>query len=243
MSVSAIRIGQWFQGPTGRGQGGWTAQRLAQVASQPTTVRLQAPIPLETDLSVAREGESWQLLDTSQGTPEVIMQAERWQPDYVRTEPVEIDEAARARARFPVADAEHPAPFCFSCGLQHDSMCIHAGPLADGRFATDWTVPGWTRLADGSADEAAVWAALDCTASWYVYGHGGRERPGPMLTVQFAAEVLVPLMPGERYALVGWHGDWSEGWEGRKRGAASAAFDARGRLVAQSRSFWLRASI
>ena len=43
-------------------------------------------------------------------------------------------------------------------------------------------------------------------------------------------------------SLVGWGGDWEGGWHGRKRGAASAAFDNDGVCVAHSRSFWVSVS-
>ena len=60
--------------------------------------------------------------------------------------------------------------------------------------------------------------------------------------MQFAAELLEPLRPNEPYAIVAWGGDWEGGWDGRKRGAASVLFDGDGRLIAQSRSFWVAAS-
>ena len=58
-------------------------------------------------------------------------------------------------------------------------------------------------------------------------------------TVQLEVEILEPLRLGGRYALVSW-GDAE--WDGRKRASASAAFDAEGRLVARSSSFWVSVS-
>jgi len=59
------------------------------------------------------------------------------------------------------------------------------------------------------------------------------------LTVQYAVEERVPLTPGATYAVVGWSGDNDPEWDGRKRHGASAAFDAEGRCVARSVSFWV----
>jgi hypothetical protein len=55
--ITTIRIGEWFQGPTGSGQGGWTSQRflaaVSSVCAEPVTAAIRAAIPLEIDLSGA----------------------------------------------------------------------------------------------------------------------------------------------------------------------------------------------
>ena len=79
---------------------------------------------------------------------------------------------------------------------------------------------------------------MDCACGWYTSHSGSTQGEG--LTVQFAVDIVEPLDPDGEYALVAWHGDHHPDWEGRKRGAAAALFDAAGRLVAQSRSFWVR---
>ncbi len=230
-----IKLDPWFQGPTGFGQGGWTAHRLVSAIGQPATVAIRTPIPLDTSLQIERAGDDqrWLLVDPDGTT---VLEATGWDPDYQETKPVTIAEARAARDRFPLPGDLHPVPVCFSCGLEPDSMNVHAGPLGDGRFATDWTVPEWAF--DGSVvDEGALWAAIDCAAAWYVGCEGGIRNS---VTAQLAVELRHPLEPGATYALVSWAGDWElGGWDGRKRGAASAAFDSDSRCVAVSRSFWI----
>ncbi len=232
-----IRVGSWYQGPTGTGQGGWTAHRFAERIREPVTVALRAPIPLDTDLTIVETGDEhdrgWELV-TGDRAP--IMLAARWDPSFPETEPVAIDEANAARARFGATVPEHPVPYCFSCGLQRDSMRVHAGPLGDDRFATDWTVPDWAVRPGGGVDEGALWAALDCCAAWWV-GYSRDARTA--LTVQYAVEVLAPLEPAADYSLVAWAGDDDAEWDGRKRRAASAAFAADGTCVARSVSLWV----
>ena len=167
----------------------------------------------------------------------VIMEARRWEPNFPQTTAVSITDAQNARQRFPFPLDSHPIPNCFSCGVQHGSMRVHCGPLEDGRFAVDWQAPEWAIGADNSVDESAIWAALDCAAGWYVVC--STNPPRLSFTVQYAAEVLEPLRPHEPYAIVAWGGDWEGGWDGRKRGAAAVLFDRNGRLIAQSRSFWV----
>ncbi len=228
-----IRIGRWFQGPTGRGQGGWTAQRFAERVDRPVSIALRAAVPLDTDLHVRAVGEQWELVA---GPDTTIMHASELATGFADTPAVSIEEAAAARARFGELVDDHPVPFCFSCGLQHDSMRVHAGPLGDDRFATEWTVPEWATRPDGRVDHGALWAAIDCCAAWWV-GYSRRSRTA--FTAQYAVEVLHPLEPGATYALVGWSGDHGAEWDGRKRHAASAAFHADGTCVARSVSFWV----
>lgn len=230
-----IRIGRWFQGPTGSGQGGWTAQRLASRLPGPVTTAIRAPIPLDTDLRVIGGDGRWELVDDHGVT---YLVGETWEPKFADTAPVTIDDARAARAGFAAYVPDHPVPYCFSCGVQHDSMNVHAAPLGDGRVATDWSVPEWSVGADGAVDTAALWAALDCCTAWYVaYSRGPRVA----FTVQYAVEETEPLRPDSTYALVGWAGDHDPEWHGRKRHGASAAFDADGRCVARSVSLWVAA--
>jgi hypothetical protein len=237
--IDTIHIGTWFQGPTGSGQGGWTAQlfldRIATHTDRPMTVSIRAAIPLDTDLAVVPTGGRW-ALRAPDGT--TIMEATEWQPRFADTPPVTIEDARAARHRFLDTVDEHPVPSCFSCGQLPDSMGVHAGPLDDGsgRFATDWTVPDWAVDEDGVVDPGSLWAAIDCCAAWWV---GWSRERRVALTVQYAVEQRHPLQPGATYALVGWGGDHDPGWDGRKRHAASAAFDATGRCVAHSVSLWV----
>lgn len=238
-SIAPIRLGGWFQGPRGSGQGGFTAQRFAHAVTARTggssTVAIKAPIPLETDLDVVQRGANWELIDPSVTDNDTILVATSWKPDVPDTEPVSVADAAIAGARFPLAAEDHPVPVCFSCGLEPDSMHVMCGPLADGRYASDWTVPHWAIDDAGNVDSGALWAAIDCTQAWYAGLAGGRRHS---VTVQIAVEEIVPLTPGS-YALVAWAGDYPTDWDGRKRGACAAMFAADGTCVAKSRTFWV----
>lgn len=229
-----IHLTPWFQGPTGSGQGGWTAHRMQQQIGEPVTFALRQPIPLETDLFIWPRDEVWHLAATADDAP--IMIASRWDATFAQTTPISANEGAVAKRGFPLGGELHPVPECFSCGLQSDSMQVHSGPLGDGRWASDWRVPNWAVGDDGAVDNGALWAAIDCAAAWYANCEGGIRRS---VTAQLAVDVRVRLRPDEQYALVAWAGDYDEAWDGRKRGAASAAFASDGTCVAVARSFWI----
>ena len=237
--LGVVRIAGRFQGPTGQGQGGWTASRLAAFADGPVTVRLAAPTPLDVDLDVVREGDALELIDPRGRTPRTIMQAELWTPDVPETAPVSVDAARAARLAFRFDESKHPAPNCFSCGVSHESMQVKAGLLGDGRVATDWRPPAWATRDDGAVDLGVVWAAMDCAAGWFVGADGGGGSL--IFTAQYAVEVRRPLVAEAEYAVVAWSGDGAGGWEGRKRTAASMTFDAAGEVVAAARSLWIAA--
>jgi len=229
-----IRVGQWFQGPTGSGQGGWTAHRLASSIGEPVSVAIRRPIPLETDMAIIKLPDAWHLIDPDDPDEPVLI-ATTADTTFVDTHPVSLGDAADARTRFPLHQ-DHPVPVCFSCGSEPDSMHVHSGPLADGRWATDWRVPDWAVDNAGVVDEGALWAAIDCAQAWYAGNADGRCH---CVTVQLQVEMLVPLIAGETYALVAWQGGYPREWDGRKRGAGAAAFAKDGTCVARSSSFWI----
>lgn len=235
MTPATIVVPQWYQGPTGSGQGGWTSQQLAAAIGEPVTVAIKAPVPLETPMAISAADDGWRLAPVD-NPDHTVLYATTWQRDFATTTAVSIEDATSARARFPHAADAHPVPVCFSCGLEPDSMHVHCGPLDDDRWATDWTVPAWAVDPDGAVNEGALWAAIDCTQAIYAGCDGGLRNS---VTAQLAVEVLRPLQPGATYALVAWHGTYERGWDGRKRGAGGAAFDADGDLVARSSSFWI----
>ena len=235
--MTTLRLPHRFQGPSGTGQGGWTAARFEEAVGQPLTIAIRRGIPIETELAVVETTGGWELRD---GHETVLTGVPRREP-FADTTPVTIEQAVAARARFPAAsEVVHPVPDCFSCGPVERSMGVHAGPLDDGtgRYAVDWTVPAWADI-DGGVDEGLLWAALDCTTAWYVAYSLDHL---PAFTVSYAAEVVEPIRAGDTYALVGWNGDHPVAWDGRKRGGASAAFAADGTCVARTRSFWVAAA-
>lgn len=233
-TMTTITVAEYFQGQTGTGQGGYTAQRFVHAIGKPLTVAFRSPIPLDTELEIVERDDRWLLVDPAAPTA-AILEGTEWTPTFASTTAVSLAHAQAARTRFLHTEATHPAPLCWSCGLMPSSMRVHAGPLGDGRWATPWQAPGWAIGDDGSIDPASVWASIDCASGWYIGGLDSR----PSVTVQFAVEITATLVADQEYSLVAWNGDYAAEWDGRKRGACAELFDAAGTSVARARSFWL----
>lgn len=257
-AIGVIEVPARFEGPPGLGHGGWAVWLLQDLVDRPLSVALRSPIPLAAPLVVLDDGNRVRVIHNNADGPRVVLEGTNWLPDVPRTDAVTPGEAAAARARFPIAPESHPLPRCFVCGTAHDSQHIHAGPLADGRFACDWQVPlagdfdsagqgdlhgdsgnaPIERSAGENERTGLAFGVLDCSAHWYV---SCRQPFRQAFTVQFAVDLRRPVEPGEQCAVVAWAGDYPPSWDGRKAGAASALFDADGDLIASARSFWVAA--
>ena len=237
---ATITVPETSQGVTGLGQGGWTSARFVEAVGLPLRLNLRAPIPLDVPLDVVPSEDAWHLMHGDA----IIMEGVTPLRNFGETAAVDVAEARAARERFNTSPDDHQAPNCFSCGIGPQSMNVHPSALADGtgRLATDWRPPAWTGDQHGHVAPTTLWASLDCAAGFYVSGHplndDGPDARGA-LTVQYEVEVLQPVIADQDHVIVSWHGRWEPAWDGRKRGAGSAVFDAEGTLLARSDSLWV----
>ena len=216
--MTTVVIRSRFRGPTGSGNGGWTAGVLADASGirAPVQVTLRRPPPLERQLQV-REGR---LLDGEAVVAEAVQGALTATP-----EPVDV---ATARAAEPsyAGLVLHPFPQCFVCGPDRatgDGMRLLPGPVGEGRTACTWT-PG------EEVSALYVWAALDCPGAWTI-DISGR----PLVLGRMTAELRQAVVPGQTYLVTGSH----LATEGRKTSTATALHTEDGALVARAEQVWI----
>ncbi|MGB3625871.1 MAG: hypothetical protein WA989_08580, partial [Henriciella sp.] len=98
MNSQTLTIAKRFNGPPGSGNGGYSAGLLSQHLHGPHTIRLNAPIPLGTPLSIQREDD----VTTVRHGATLIMTARPEAPS-IAPRPAPLFEAAKEAS-------EHPRP-------------------------------------------------------------------------------------------------------------------------------------
>jgi hypothetical protein len=225
-----VNIPRRFCGPPDRANGGYSAGTLARHASDIVRVRLERPVPLETDLDVVTQEGG--VLELRHGA-ELIARAEPAglhlhvpaPPDYL-----EAMDASRHYTGF----VDHAYPGCFVCGPKRargDGLHIFAGPCARrGLVASPWTPDVSLDAGDGKVRAEFMWAALDCPGYF-----AARDDRKPMLLGEFTAHVDRRVHVDEPCVVIGWPISVS----GRKYEVGTALFDEDGELCARARGLWI----
>jgi hypothetical protein len=220
----SITIDRRYRGPTGSGNGGYVAGRLAELCGAAAVeVTLRRPPPLERPLAVARDGGRLLLLDGK----DVVAEAAAVEPELEAPPGVTPAVAASASAAYPGFES-HLFPECFVCGparAEGDGLRIFPGPIpgAGGDVAAPWLAR--------DAGAAVVWAAIDCPGAFAI----GLEGRGAILLGRMAAELRRAPTDGEGCVVVGRF----LGEDGRKLHAATALYGADGDLLAAARQTWI----
>jgi hypothetical protein len=237
-AATSLTIAARFAGPTRSGNGGYTSGRLASCLSstEPVTVTLRQPPPLDTELTIAtgvaeRGTDELRLLSPDGSVVAVAA------PGGFDAEPpgsVSIEEARAAESSYAGLTG-HPFPGCFVCGPDRepgDGLRLSPGRPRTGRTACTWTPDASLAAGAGSASTAAefVWAALDCPGGWA----SDLENRPLVLGRMTAAYDQLPLLE-EAYVVVG----AVLGSERRKTYTGSALYDADGRLIARAEHTWI----
>ncbi|MGH3545913.1 MAG: hypothetical protein ACRDPW_08305 [Mycobacteriales bacterium] len=247
---NGLYIAQRFRGPHYSGNGGYTAGALAQrllvrtgggsALSRAVSVTLRQPPPLDASMKIsATDNKIWAAADGI-----IVAQAQLAGPLAAAPAPVSAGVAAEATGAYR-GHAEHPFPFCFSCGTQRetgDALRLFAGPVPGrpGVTATPWqpgasfsqaVLEGSTGCNAAAIATPVVWAALDCPGAWAANVDSGR----PIVLGRIAAVVHHELPAEESYVVVG----ECRRQEGHKAFTATAIYDPDGRLMAAAVATWL----
>jgi hypothetical protein len=235
--MTTLTVSRRFRGPATSGNGGWTSGALAALLAgdgSPVRVRLSAPPPLETPLTVT--GEDGALTASAAGravaTATLLDGSEGEALEPVA--PVAVEAAERAEERYPGL-VNHPFPECFACGTARpDGLGLRPGPVDDDghgeRVATVWRPAADLADADGLVGVPVVWAALDCPGGWSVDIVGR-----PMVLGTMTARVLRRPVPGELLVVAGRALDVSE----RKARTATTLRDGDGDILAVATHVWV----
>ncbi len=230
---NTVLIHKRFNGPPNSAHGGYVAGLIADLIGGTSEVTLRKPPPLETPLTVVRNGDSVEIQDgegvtQASGAP---AEFELEIPDLPTPNAIE-DAQTRSTRLVPGA----PFPTCFACGHGRDhgdGLRIFAGPVE----GTDLVAARWTpdpTLAD-SAETVAnrfLWAALDCPS----YGAlDTKPEKLPALLGRMTGTVLQSVYANEHTSIIA----WPLARDGRKLHSASALFSESGLLCAYAKMVWI----
>lgn len=221
-----ITIDPRFCGPEASANGGYTCGLLARGRRGPVEVTLRKPPPLGRPLRL-EEDATVRLLDGET----LVAEARPAALELEVPRPPTFDEA-RARGSVYAGLRDHRFPACFVCGTKRaDGLGLRPGPGGDGLVAAAWVPDASVADGDGRIPPEILWAALDCPGYW---GAAAPDHPVAVLG-RMTAEVEAGTRAGDRCIVVG----WGRGREGRKIRAATALFDADGRLRGRSIQTWI----
>ncbi|MBQ0901725.1 hypothetical protein [Micromonospora sp. U21] len=213
-----MRIESRYNGPSGSGNGGWSAGIFAAAADGPgpVEVTLRRPPPLETALRMV-DGE------VRDPAGELVAEVRPAGAVDAVVPPVDRDTATDAATRYPGL-VEHPFPDCYVCGPHRaDGLRIFPGRLPDGRTAAPFRAPA-------QVSDATVWAALDCPGGWAVLAPGR-----PYLLGRIAAVVTALPSPGDECVVTG----ALIRADGRKALVHTSLYGPDGTLIGAARATWI----
>ncbi len=232
--MPALTIPSRFCGPPGSGNGGYVCGRIAAYLDGPVTVTLRQPPPLDTPMTVERDGESSVRIHCGRT---LMAEATSWpgSPALEIPGPGSMAEArtAAGRARY-YTDPVFPA--CFVCGMGRqpgDGLRIFPGPVA-GRalWAAPWAPDPSVTGASGRVRPEVVWAALDCPSGIAAAEAAGLARDTAILLGRMTASLAALPGVGDQCLVIAWPG----GRDGRKLLAGSALLGPGGQVLAAARA-------
>ena len=231
MTAHSLYIAGRFCGPPRSGNGGYVCGRLAAALGSTASVRLKAPPPLETDLTVESSPSGTRLLDGAN----VIAEAKPATLDLEPPAPPSFADAERA-AKSYVGFKHHVFPRCFVCGPQRaagDGLRIFPGALSSGSMvAAPWVPDASLAERDQAIKPEFLWAALDCTSAFALLPIAEGKA---IVLGELCARVASSVRVGEKCVVVA----WPLAIDGRKRIAGSAVFSGSGEAIAVGRALWI----
>jgi hypothetical protein len=227
--LTTLTIASRYKGPPNSGNGGYVCGLVATSARADLKVRLLAPPPLETPLSLESPGDGEWLLESPAGP---VARAVSAKLDLTVPDSPGYVQAVWASQHYP-GFREHPFPECFVCGPHRrrgEGLRIFPGMLDSGIVAAPWLPADSLDAGDGKVAVEFHWAALDCPGYFAV--SAGRR---PMLLGEMQAHVDRRVHVGESCTVIGWKIDA----DGRKHRAGTAIYDEDGVLCARAQATWI----
>ena len=226
-------IAKRYCGPPQSGNGGYSCGLLGKQIEDPSKVRLHVPPPLESDLTIEKNADSWALRQGEQ----LIGTAIAAQLDMLPPQPPSLEQARAARKNYR-GFGEHSFPHCFVCGTgreQGDGLRLFTGNISgEEMVACDWEPTADLLDSNGQVKVEFIWSALDCPS--YFALNIPVDPDSVCLLGEMTASIDKPV-PGDQSLIVY---AWKRSIEGRKHYSAAALCAAQGEVLARAEHLWIR---
>lgn len=231
MHAKTLSIASRFNGPPTSGNGGYVCGLLANEIGGPAEAALRVPPPLDTPLTLTRDGAHvfMHAGDTLVGEAKPATLSITVPPAPA------LADARDAAKRYPGLNG-HAFSTCFVCGAARparDGLNIFTGKLSDrDMVACTWSPSADLADTQGCVAAEFIHAALDCPGYWAL------PRAGEVIAVlaRYAVSIDAPLpRVGDELIVAA----WPLASEGRKHKAASALYAADGRVLARAEALWV----
>ncbi len=227
--INKLIIDRHYCGPSGSGNGGYSAGIIAANVPFPAEVTLRKPPPLDRPMRLVVDGKTAQLLDGE----ECVAEAKEVSGFELEIPPpVSFEEAEKASPSF-YGFGDAPFPNCFVCGKNRQpgkGLKIHPGKVRELTVASPWIPYPGLGDANGTVNPIYIWAALDCPGAWSLLDHDIVVVLG-----RFAVKQVALVEVGKKYVAMG----WVTGNEGRKTWTGTAIFDEKGEVCAYAKATWI----
>ena len=241
--LEQVTIDKRYCGPPDSGNGGYCGGLLGRYFDGVFTVRLSAPVPLDTALNIAEDDLSSSTLYLRDREQVVVTASSGDGLDLAVPQCPSTELVEEAETRFK-GFINHPFPTCFVCGPDRkidDALCLFTGPVGGSAkasspmVAAQWTVDGAYCDESGIIQKEFLCAALDCPSSFGILEEPENLRLVPMVLGSLTVEISGMLSAGERAVVIGWPIHRS----GRKATGGTAIFNASGECVAKAKALWI----
>jgi hypothetical protein len=228
--MSTLIIDGRFCGPPGYANGGYLAGLMAQHSSARVRIRLERPIPLNTEMELTALADGGLELThagttMARATPVELKLEVPAPPSYLQ---------ALEASRHFVGFTRHLIPRCFVCGTERargDGLRLFAGRWsASNVVAAPWVADPSLSDGEGKVRPVFISAALDCPGAF-----AASDDMTPMLLGEFTAHIDRCVHIDEPCVVVGWRISVT----GRKYEVGTALFDEDGQLCARARALWI----
>jgi hypothetical protein len=226
--MTSLTIPARFNGPSGSGNGGFTAGELASFLPADATaqVTLRMPPPLEAALRIEADTERVRAFDGDTLVGEAIVVH-----DEIQAVPaIDFEHAIDASTRYD-GFVDHPFTTCFVCGTERpaqDGLALYAGAIVVDQKSS--VAAPFVPRADVDTDPTLVWSALDCPGGWSIGLVGRRAVLGRM-----TARILDVPAVGEHCVVTA----ECDGWDGRKAFSRSTGYGQDGRVLGIAQATWI----